>query len=205
MDIRARARRLKKSEGDLGLVVIDYLQLMTGRGRFENRQTEVADISRQLKILAPRARGAGDGVVGQLSRNLESRTDKTPQLSDLRESGSLEQDADVVMFIYRESEYNDEVPIDRADDALVEVAEHSNGPTGKANLLFLKQHAPALREPPERVGATSPRRRTRRTAVMTAAVMTARPPAQAARPSRIWRRLGLRRRRPGRLPRGLGP
>jgi len=140
MDIRARARRLKKSEGDLGVVVIDYLQLMTGRGRSENRQTEVAEISRGLKILA-RELEVPVIALSQLSRNLESRQDKTPQLSDLRESGSLEQDADVVLFIYRESEYNDEVPIDRADDALIEVAKHRNGPTGKANLLFLKQYA----------------------------------------------------------------
>ncbi len=140
MDIRARARRLKKSEGDLGLVVIDYLQLMTGRGRAENRQNEVAEISRGLKILA-RELEVPVVALSQLSRNLETRTDKTPQLSDLRESGSLEQDADVVMFIYRESEYNDEVPIDRADDALIDVAKHRNGPTGKANLLFLKQYA----------------------------------------------------------------
>ena len=140
MDIRARARRLKKSAGDLGLVVVDYLQLMTGRGRAENRQTEVAEISRGLKILA-RELEVPVVALSQLSRNLEQRTDKTPQLSDLRESGSLEQDADVVLFIYRESEYNDEVPIDRADDALIEVAKHRNGPTGKANLLFLKQYA----------------------------------------------------------------
>ena len=140
MDIRARARRLKKSEGDLGIVVVDYLQLMTGRGRAENRQTEVAEISRGLKILA-RELEVPVVALSQLSRNLESRQDKTPQLSDLRESGSLEQDADVVLFIYRESEYNDEVPIDRADDALIEVAKHRNGPTGKANLLFLKQYA----------------------------------------------------------------
>jgi replicative DNA helicase len=139
MDIRAKARRLKSKEG-LGLVVIDYLQLMTGRGRAENRQTEVAEISRGLKILA-RELEVPVVALSQLSRNLESRQDKTPQLSDLRESGSLEQDADVVLFIYRESEYNDEVPIDRADDALVEVAKHRNGPTGKANLLFLKQYA----------------------------------------------------------------
>ena len=139
MDIRARARRLKKSEGDLGIVVIDYLQLMTGRGRAENRQNEVAEISRGLKILA-RELEVPVVALSQLSRNLEQRQDKTPQLSDLRESGSLEQDADVVMFIYRESEYNDEVPIDRADDALIEVAKHRNGPTGKANLLFLKQY-----------------------------------------------------------------
>jgi replicative DNA helicase len=140
MDIRARARRLKKSEGDLGIVVIDYLQLMTGRSKAENRQTEVAEISRGLKILA-RELEVPVVALSQLSRNLESRQDKTPQLSDLRESGSLEQDADVVLFIYRESEYNDEVPIDRADDALVDVAKHRNGPTGKANLLFLKQYA----------------------------------------------------------------
>jgi replicative DNA helicase len=140
MDIRARARRLKKSEGDLGLVVIDYLQLMTGRGRAENRQTEVAEISRGLKILA-RELEVPVVALSQLSRNLESRQDKTPMLSDLRESGSLEQDADVVLFLYRESEYNDEVAIDRADDALVDVAKHRNGPTGKANLLFLKQYA----------------------------------------------------------------
>jgi replicative DNA helicase len=140
MDIRARARRLKKSAGDLGLVVVDYLQLMTGRGRAENRQNEVAEISRGLKILA-RELEVPVVALSQLSRNLETRTDKTPQLSDLRESGSLEQDADVVMFIYRESEYNDEVPIDRADDALIDVAKHRNGPTGKANLLFLKQYA----------------------------------------------------------------
>jgi replicative DNA helicase len=140
MDIRARARRLKKSEGDLGVVIVDYLQLMTGRARAENRQTEVAEISRGLKILA-RELEVPVVALSQLSRNLESRQDKTPMLSDLRESGSLEQDADVVLFIYRESEYNDEVPIDRADDALVEVAKHRNGPTGKANLIFLKQYA----------------------------------------------------------------
>ncbi len=140
MDIRARARRLKKSEGELGVVIVDYLQLMTGRAKAENRQTEVAEISRGLKILA-RELEVPVIALSQLSRNLESRQDKTPMLSDLRESGSLEQDADVVMFIYRESEYNDEVPIDRADDALVEVAKHRNGPTGKANLIFLKQYA----------------------------------------------------------------
>jgi replicative DNA helicase len=140
MDIRARARRLKKSEGDLGVVVVDYLQLMTGRTKAENRQTEVAEISRGLKILA-RELEVPVVALSQLSRNLEARSDKTPMLSDLRESGSLEQDADVVLFIYRESMYDDEVPIDRADDALVEVAKHRNGPTGMANLIFLKQYA----------------------------------------------------------------
>jgi replicative DNA helicase len=140
MDIRARARRLKKSEGDLGLVVIDYLQLMTGRTKSENRQTEVAEISRGLKILA-RELEVPVVALSQLSRNLESRQDKRPMLSDLRESGSLEQDADVVLFLYRESEYNDEIPIDRSDEAQVIVAKHRNGPTGTANLLFLSQYA----------------------------------------------------------------
>ncbi|HVA09125.1 MAG TPA: replicative DNA helicase [Acidimicrobiales bacterium] len=140
MDIRARARRLKKAEGDLGVVVVDYLQLMTGRARAENRQTEVAEISRGLKILA-RELEVPVVALSQLSRNLETRADKTPMLSDLRESGSLEQDADVVLFIYRESVYDDEIPIDRADDARIEVAKHRNGPTGTANLIFLKQFA----------------------------------------------------------------
>jgi replicative DNA helicase len=139
-DIRARARRLKKSEGDLGVVIVDYIQLMTGRARAENRQVEVAEISRSLKILA-RELEVPVVALSQLSRNLESRQDKRPMLSDLRESGSLEQDADVVLFIYRESQYDADVPIDRRDDAEVIVAKHRNGPTGSAHLLFLGQYA----------------------------------------------------------------
>ncbi len=139
-DIRARARRLKKAEGDLGLVVVDYIQLMTGRARAENRQVEVAEISRSLKILA-RELQVPVVALSQLSRSLEARQDKRPMLSDLRESGSLEQDADVVLFIYRESQYDADVPIDRRDDAEVIVAKHRNGPTGSAHLLFLGQFA----------------------------------------------------------------
>ena len=165
MDIRARARRLKKSEGDLGIVVVDYLQLMTGRGRAENRQTEVAEISRGLKILA-RELEVPVVALSQLSRNLESRQDKTPQLSDLRESGSLEQDADVVLFIYRESEYNDEVPIDRADDALDRSGQAPERPDRQGQPAVLEA-VRALREPPRRLGgggapaARSARRRRR--------------------------------------------
>ncbi|MGH8981494.1 MAG: replicative DNA helicase [Acidimicrobiales bacterium] len=140
MDIRARARRLKKSEGDLGIVIVDYLQLMTGRHGAESRQVEVAEISRGLKILA-RELECPVVALSQLSRGLEARQDKRPMLSDLRESGSLEQDADVVLFIYREEIYDPETPIDRRGMAEVIVAKHRNGPTGAAHLVFLSQYA----------------------------------------------------------------
>jgi replicative DNA helicase len=140
MDIRARARRLKKSEGDLGVVVVDYLQLMTGRARAENRQVEVAEISRGLKILA-RELECPVVALSQLSRGLEARQDKRPMLSDLRESGSLEQDADVVIFLYREEQYDAETPIDRRGMAEIIVSKHRNGPTGSAHLVFLNQYA----------------------------------------------------------------
>jgi replicative DNA helicase len=140
MDIRARARRLRQSEGDLGLVVVDYLQLMTGRARAENRQVEVAEISRSLKILA-RELETPVIALSQLSRSLEARQDKRPMLSDLRESGSLEQDADVVLFIYREEQYDPDIPIERRGDAEIIVAKHRNGPTGSVHLAFLSQYA----------------------------------------------------------------
>ena len=140
MDIRARARRLRKNEGDLGIVVVDYLQLMTGHGRTESRQVEVAEISRGLKILA-RELECPVVALSQLSRGLEARQDKRPMLSDLRESGSLEQDADVVLFIFREEQYDPDTPIDRRGMAEVIVAKHRNGPTGSAHLVFLNQYA----------------------------------------------------------------
>jgi replicative DNA helicase len=140
MDIRARARRLRKTEGDLGVVVVDYLQLMTGRARAENRQVEVAEISRSLKILA-RELETPVIALSQLSRGLEARQDKRPMLSDLRESGSLEQDADVVLFIYREEQYDRDIPIERRGDAEIIVAKHRNGPTGSAHLAFVSHYA----------------------------------------------------------------
>jgi replicative DNA helicase len=133
MEIRAKARRMK-SRGGLGLIVIDYLQLMSGRHSAENRQVEVSEISRGLKILA-RELEVPVVALSQLSRSLEARADKRPGLADLRESGSLEQDADVVMFIYRDEVYNPESP-DRGTAEVI-VAKHRNGPTGVAHLAFL--------------------------------------------------------------------
>jgi replicative DNA helicase len=135
MDIHAKLRRLQAEHG-LGLVVIDYLQLMQGRGRFENRVQEVSSLSRGMKLLSKEL-NCPFLVLSQLSRAPETRQgDHRPQLSDLRESGSIEQDADVVGFIFREEVYKP----DREDlKGLAEliVAKQRNGPTGKVNLVFL--------------------------------------------------------------------
>jgi replicative DNA helicase len=138
MDIRARARRMK-SRGGLGLVVVDYLQLMTGRNSADSRQVEISEISRGLKILA-RELDIPVIALSQLSRNLEARQDKRPMLSDLRESGAIEQDADVVMFLYRDEVYNKDVP-DNAGKAEVIVAKHRNGPVGHVDLAFVSNYA----------------------------------------------------------------
>jgi replicative DNA helicase len=138
MDIRAKARRLKARE-ELGLVVVDYLQLMSGhqRSRAENRQVEVSEISRGLKVLA-RELDIPVVALSQLSRNLEMRQDKRPVLADLRESGSIEQDSDVVMFIYRDELYNPDSP-DRGTAEIL-IAKHRNGPTGITQLAFMDHH-----------------------------------------------------------------
>jgi replicative DNA helicase len=136
MEIRAKARRLKSQVGDLGMVVVDYLQLMTGRSSAENRQVEVSEISRGLKILA-RELECPVVALSQLSRQLELRSDKRPMLADLRESGSIEQDADVVMFIYRDDVYHHDSP-DRGQAEII-VSKHRNGPTGVCRLAFLEQ------------------------------------------------------------------
>ena len=136
LEMRAKARRLKAEHG-LDLLVIDYLQLMQGRGRFENRTQELASISRALKGLAKEL-NVPVLALSQLSRAPESRSNRRPQLSDLRESGALEQDADVVMFIFREEQY-DPTP-ENENLAEVIIGKQRNGPTGAVKLAFLKQH-----------------------------------------------------------------
>jgi replicative DNA helicase len=135
LEMRAKARRLKAEHG-LDLLVIDYLQLMQGRGRFDNRQQELASISRSLKGLAKELE-VPILALSQLSRAPESRSDHRPMLSDLRESGALEQDADVVLFIFREEMY--EKTPENENKAEVIVAKQRNGPTGSVELAFLKQ------------------------------------------------------------------
>jgi len=152
LDVRARARRLA-AEQPLGLVIIDYLQLMQGRSNPESRQLEVSDISRGLKALAKEL-NVPIIALSQLSRAVEGRTDKRPLLSDLRESGSIEQDADVVMFIYRDVVYNPET--DDPGKTEILVRKQRNGPIGDVHLHFENQftrffdRAKRDDEPPEK-------------------------------------------------------
>ena len=134
MEIRSKARRLKMKEPNLGLIMIDYLQLMSSGSHEENRVQEISQISRQLKVLA-RDLDVPVIALSQLSRGVESRTDKRPLLSDLRESGSIEQDADVVMFIYRDDYYNKETS-EKPGTAELIVAKQRHGSTGKVVLKF---------------------------------------------------------------------
>lgn len=134
-DIRAKLRRLQAEHG-LGLVLIDYLQLIEGSGR-DSRQQEISEISRSLKLLA-RELHVPVIALSQLSRAVEQRQDKRPMLSDLRESGSIEQDADIVSFLYRDDYYNEES--EKKNIIEVILAKHRNGPVGKVELLFLKNY-----------------------------------------------------------------
>ena len=139
MEIRSKARRLKTRHPDLGLILIDYLQLMTSGISAENRVQEVSQISRSLKVLA-RDLDVPIIAMSQLSRAVEQRHDKRPILSDLRESGSIEQDADIVCFIYRDEYYNGEDSEDQGIAELI-VAKHRNGPTDTVRLAFLRRYA----------------------------------------------------------------
>jgi replicative DNA helicase len=136
MEIRAKARRLKL-ERNLGLVIIDYLQLMQGTKRTENRQQEISEISRSLKIMAKEI-NVPVIALSQLSRGPESRSDHRPMLSDLRESGAIEQDADIVMFLYRDDYYNEES--EKQNIAEVIVAKHRNGSTGTIELRWFGEY-----------------------------------------------------------------
>ncbi len=139
MDVRSRARRIKQQQGDLGVVIVDYLQLMSSRSRAENRQVEVSEMSRSLKILA-RELLCPVIALSQLSRKLEDRADKRPIMSDLRESGSLEQDADVVLFLFRPEQYGD-VTNDKKAEAEIIVGKNRNGPTRSAHLTWRGEFA----------------------------------------------------------------
>ena len=136
MELRAKARRLKAHQ-DIQLIILDYLQLMRGSGNIENRQQEISDISRSLKALA-RELHVPVVAISQLSRAVESRTDHRPQLSDLRESGAIEQDADVVVLILREEYYNPTA--DNQGVAEVIIAKQRNGPVGSIKLTFVKEY-----------------------------------------------------------------
>ena len=135
MEVRTKTRRIKAEHG-LGLIVIDYLQLMQGRARVENRQQEVSEISRSLKALA-RELSVPVLALSQLSRAVEQRTSKVPTLADLRESGSLEQDADIVAFLYREDYYNPQAENPNVTELIV--SKHRNGPLGKVKFYFRKE------------------------------------------------------------------
>jgi replicative DNA helicase len=132
MDVRAKARKLK-IEHDLQMIVIDYLQLLNGHKKYENRHQEVSEISRSLKALAKEL-GIPVIALSQLSRAVDSRVDKRPMLSDLRESGAIEQDADVIMFLYRDIVYNKETENPHLAELII--GKQRNGPTGIVNLHF---------------------------------------------------------------------
>ena len=136
MEMRGKCRRLKLEHG-LGLILVDYLQLMSSNSKSESRQQEISEISRSLKALAREMNCPGTRTLSQLSRAPEARSDHRPILSDLRESGAIEQDADVVMFLYRDEYYFPDT--EEKNIGEVNIAKQRNGPTGLVKLVWLGQ------------------------------------------------------------------
>jgi replicative DNA helicase len=135
LEVRAKARRLKMEHGGLSMVVVDYLQLMRSRGSFERREQEISEISRSLKALAKELK-VPVIALSQLNRAVEQRGEKKPTLADLRESGAIEQDADVIVFLYRDEIYNKNNPSNKGKAEII-IAKQRNGPTGTINLTYL--------------------------------------------------------------------
>ena len=136
LEVRARARRLKRQYSKLGLIVIDYLQLMSASSQGENRATEISEISRSLKAMAKEL-DVPVVALSQLNRALEQRPNKRPQMADLRESGAIEQDADLILAIYRDEVYNQDTP--EKGIAEINILKQRNGPIGTVKLTFLGQ------------------------------------------------------------------
>ena len=186
MELRSKARRLKSREPKLGLIIVDYLQLMTSGANAENRVQEVSQISRSLKVLA-RDLDVPILALSQLSRAVEQRHDKRPILSDLRESGSIEQDADLVFFVYRDEYYNGDES-DQQGLAEVICAKHRNGPTDMIKLSFLKRYA-KFTDLARRLPGTAPEHRRGHSSNARAVR-----PRRRHRPTSAWSRMAVRAR-----------